>query len=168
MIRRGIFLLILFFAAFVVMTEYRGASAQTDDDIGSFLQHGQECYHRGDLKGAALEFENVLLIDRQNFSARVWLAQIFLDLKDLEKARSLLREAALQAPDHPRVIQLQKLMGEIKKPVKVDETDLVAREALSQIGSATKVRPFGLVIPGVICLFLLILKSAKKSQKKMK
>ncbi len=121
---------------------------QTDEDIDGFLQAGQECYNRGELTSAALEFENILLIDRQNFSARVWLAQVYVDMKDLEKARKLLAEAALQAPDHPRVIQLQKIIGSGKtqeKPVRT--ADPVVREALTLIGSGTSLRQYGLVIP---------------------
>lgn len=120
---------------------------QTEEDIQGFLKTGQECYAKNDLMGATIEFENVLLIDRQNFSARVWLAQIYADLKDLEKARRFLREAASQAPDHPRVVQLQKLLGEIKKPVKLKVNDPVSHEAMTLLGKGTRLRKYGLVIP---------------------
>lgn len=126
---------------------YHVVRAQTDDDVSQFLQTGQDCYGRGELAAAALEFENVLLIDRQNFSALVWLAQVYVDMKDLDKARKLLMEASLQAPDHPRVIQLQKMLGEIRKPVSVKAADPVVKEALTLIGSGTRLRQFGLVIP---------------------
>lgn len=121
--------------------------SQTEEDIDSFIAAGQQCYERGDLVGAALEFENVLMIDERNFSARVWLAQIYADLKDLEKARSLLREAALQAPDHPRVVKLQKLLGEISKPVELPVSDPVIHETMTLLGKDTRLRKFGLVIP---------------------
>ena len=122
--------------------------AQTEEDINGFLLTGQECYNRGELPAAALEFENILLIDRQNFAARVWLAQVYIDLKDFEKARKLLSEASLQAPDHPRVIQLQKILGASKPAVtKNRAADPVVREALTLIGSGTSLRQFGLVIP---------------------
>ncbi|NLF97397.1 MAG: tetratricopeptide repeat protein [Candidatus Riflebacteria bacterium] len=121
--------------------------AQTQEDISSFLQQGQDCYNRGDLTGAALEFENILMIDRQNFAARVWLAQVYIDLKALDKARHILREAALQAPDHPRVIQLQKMLGEIKTPVSLLNIDPVKTEAIALLGSGTRLRRYGLVIP---------------------
>lgn len=147
MIFRAMAFLVMVVMVLTFMTESSVVKAQTDDDISSFIQLGQECYQRGDLTGAALEFENVLLIDRQNFSARVWMAQVYVDLKDLDKARNILREAAFQAPDHPRVIQLQKLLGEIKKPVSVASVDPMAKETLARIGSATRLRPFGLVIP---------------------
>ncbi|NCB37492.1 MAG: tetratricopeptide repeat protein [Erysipelotrichia bacterium] len=147
MIFRSITLAIFFVFALAAGAGYYSVMAQTDDDVSSFLQAGQKCYERGDLSGAALEFENILLIDRQNFSARVWLAQVYVDLKDMEQARRLLREAALQAPEHPRVVQLQKMLGEIKKPVVTKAADPVISEAMVLIGSGTRLRPYGLVIP---------------------
>lgn len=139
------------FASALLLTATAGyftVNAQADDDVELFLQAGQECYNKGELANAALEFENILLIDRQNFSARVWLAQVYLDMKNFDKARRLLIEASLQAPDHPRVIQLQKMLGEVKKPAEtVKIVDPVVREALTLIGSGTSHRQFGLVIP---------------------
>jgi len=143
-------LLKIFALILVIMLFHSGlktVKAQTEEDISAFLQQGQDCYNRGDLTGAALEFENILMIDRQNFAARVWLAQVYIDLKALDKARHILREAALQAPDHPRVIQLQKMLGEIKTPVSLLNIDPVKTEALSLLGSGTRLRRFGLVIP---------------------
>ncbi len=93
-------------------------NAQTDDDVEGFLKAGKACYRRGKLNEAALEFENVLIIDRSNFQARIWLAQIYIDKKDYTNARKLLIEASLQAPDHPRVKELQKLLGDAGKTVK--------------------------------------------------
>lgn len=135
-------------AMFFAVSDHPGAIAQTDEDISLFLQAGQECYNKGELANAALEFENILLIDRQNFAARIWLTQVYLDMKDIDKARNLLTEASLQAPDHPKVIQLQKMIGELKKPVTIIRaTDPVVREALTLIGSGTRLRQYGLVIP---------------------
>jgi len=91
-----------------------GLAAQTPGDIAEFLSAGQKCYAKGDLDAAAIEFENVLLIDKNNFSAQVWLAQVYADLKNIKEARRLLRRAAAQAPDHPRVERLQKLLGTLK------------------------------------------------------
>ena len=121
--------------------------AQTDDDIEGFLKAGKACYRRGMLKEAALEFENVLIIDRTNFQARIWLAQIYIDKKDYTNARKLLIEASLQAPDHPRVKELQKLLGDAGKTVKPDLVDPVIAETIAGIASATKHREYGLVIP---------------------
>ncbi len=121
--------------------------AQTEEDIEGFIAAGQQSYNKGDLMGAALEFENVLMIDSHNFSARTWLAQVYADLKDLEKARKFLREAAAQAPDHPRVVQLQKLLGEIEKPVKIETNDPVVHETITLLGKDTRLRKYGLVIP---------------------
>lgn len=136
--------LLLFFTVICPQTTLFG---QTEEDIQEFLKMGQEFYTKNDLMGAAIEFENVLMIDRKNFSARVWLAQVYADLKDIEKARNCLREAASQAPDHPRVVQLQKLLGEIKKPVNLKFNDPVINEAMTLIGSGTRLRKYGLVIP---------------------
>ncbi len=122
-------------------------NAQTQEDINGFIAQGQKLYTAGDLAGAAIEFENVLMIDRQNFSARVWLTQIYADQKSIDKARKLLREARLQAPDHPRVLQLQKLLGSVVEPSVNIRKDPVVAETLSLIGSGTRLRPFGLVIP---------------------
>ncbi len=121
--------------------------SQSDDDVEGFLKAGRQSYEKNDLAGAALEFENVLMIDQANFSARVWLAQIYADLKDMEKARKFLREAALQAPDHPKVIQLQKLIGESKENKPVKESDPVVHETMTLLGKDTRLRKFGLVIP---------------------
>ena len=79
------------FASALLLTATAGyftVNAQADDDVELFLQAGQECYNKGELANAALEFENILLIDRKNFSARVWLAQVYLDMKNFDKARS--------------------------------------------------------------------------------
>ncbi|HAE40616.1 MAG TPA: hypothetical protein DCG57_18580 [Candidatus Riflebacteria bacterium] len=138
----GLIVVILLFHS-----DWRLVKAQTHEDISGFLQQGQDCYKRGDLTGAALEFENVLMLDRQNFAARVWLTQVYIDLKALEKARKILREASLQAPDHPRVIELQKMLGGIKTPVSMLNIDPVKTETLSLIGSGTRLRRYGLVIP---------------------
>jgi Flp pilus assembly protein TadD len=122
-------------------------NAQTDDDIEGFLKTGKAFYRRGKLNEAALEFENVLIIDRSNFQARIWLAQIYIDKKDFTNARKLLIEASLQAPDHPRVKELQKLLGDAGKTVKPDLVDPVIAETIAGIASATKHREYGLVIP---------------------
>ncbi len=140
-----VFSLIIFLMLF--HSSWRLARAQTEEDISGFLQQGQDCYSHGDLTGAALEFENVLTIDRHNFAARVWLAQVYIDLKILDKARQILREAALQAPDHPKVVQLQKMLGEIKNPVSLLNIDPVKTESLALLGSGTRLRRYGLVIP---------------------
>ncbi|MBU1106145.1 MAG: tetratricopeptide repeat protein [Candidatus Riflebacteria bacterium] len=147
MMSRWLKLLALLTLILVFHSDLKLVKAQTQEDISGFLQQGQECYNRGDLTGAALEFENVLLIDRQNFSARTWLAQVYIDLKALDKARKILREAALQAPDHPRVVQLQKMLGEITTSVSLLNIDPVKTEAMALIGSSTRLRRFGLVIP---------------------
>lgn len=121
--------------------------AQTPEDIAQFMQAGQKAYNQGDLTAAALEFENVLIIDQANFSAKVWLVQVYADLKDFTKARQLLREASLQAPDHPRIVQLHQLLGETRqRPVPI-EKDPLTDEVLSTIGVNTRLRPYGLVIP---------------------
>ena len=122
-------------------------NAQTDDDIEGFLKAGKARYRRGMLNEAALEFENVLIIDKSNFQARIWLAQIYIDKKDYTNARKLLIEASLQAPDHPRVKELQKLLGDAGKTVKQDLVDPIIAETIAGIASATKHREYGIVIP---------------------
>ncbi len=123
------------------------ANAQTDEDIAGFLKYGQKCYNSGDLSGAAIEFENILLIDRKNFEAQIWLAQVYADMKEIDKAKKVLREASIQAPDHPKVIQLTQILGgegDVKNKV---QSDLVLYEALTLLGSGTRLRKYGLVIP---------------------
>ena len=110
----------LFLLCCLLLLSNVSLNAQTDDDIEGFLKTGKACYRRGMLSEAALEFENVLIIDRSNFQARIWLAQIYIDKKDYTNARKLLIEASLQAPDHPRVKELQKLLGDAGKTVKPD------------------------------------------------
>lgn len=121
-------------------------AAQTED-IQDFLKAGQASYAKGRLDEAALEFENVLMIDKSNFLAKVFLAQIYIDRRDATNAKRLLSEACLQAPGHPKVQELQKLLGmnlECKKP---DLVDPVIAETLGCIASTTRKRPFGIVIP---------------------
>ena len=122
-------------------------NAQIDDDIDSFLKAGKACYRRGLINEAALEFENVLIIDKSNFQAKLWLAQIYIDKKDFTNARKLLIEASLQAPDHPRVKELQRLLGEAGKTIKQDLVDPIIAETIAGIASSTKHREYGLVIP---------------------
>ncbi len=121
--------------------------AYTDDDIDEFLHAGELYYKKGLIKEATLEFENVLIIDKSNFQARIWLAQIYIDKKDIVNARKLLTEASIQAPGHPKVVALQKLLGEQFSPVKPDLIDPVIAETIGGIASATKQRKYGLVIP---------------------
>lgn len=137
----------LLFASMLLNEFNSPALAQTDDDVEGFLKAGQYCYNQGKLDEAALEFENVLIIDKKNFLARVWLAQIYIDKKDLVNARRLLTEASLQAPDHPKVMQLQQLLGNAGENVKPKLVDHVIAETIDGIASATKSRDFGIVIP---------------------
>jgi tetratricopeptide (TPR) repeat protein len=124
-----------------------GLFAQTQEDIQGFLAAGQLAYNDGELMGAALEFENVLMLDSGNFSAKVWLAQVYADLKDFEKSRAFLRQAAMQAPDHPRVAALQKMLGDKKNNQKNVKHDPVTNEAMTLLGKNTNLRRYGLVIP---------------------
>lgn len=121
--------------------------AQSDDDINEFLKSGKACYAKGLLNEAMLEFENVLIIDKTNFQARIWLAQIYIDKKDLVNARKLLTEASLQKPNHSKVKELQKLIGEANDYIKQDLVDPVIAETIYIIASSTKRRQYGLVIP---------------------
>lgn len=123
------------------------AWAYTDDDIEGFLKAGKACYKRGMLDEASLEFENVLIIDKTNLQAKIWLAQVYIDKKDLNHAKKLLSEASLEAPNHPKVKELQKLLGISFKDVKPDLVDPVIAETIGGIASATKSRRYGLVIP---------------------
>ena len=111
--------------------------AQTPTDSDYFLRAGIDCYNKGQLDEAVIEFENVLLLDKTSFEAKVWLAQAYIDLKHLEKAGEVLYEASLQAPDHPKIEQLRNILEEksvtVKKPA----------EAVP----GKRLRPFGLVIP---------------------
>ncbi len=121
--------------------------AHTDEDINGFLKAGKYCYQKGMLDEAALEFENVLIMDKTNLQAKLWLTQIYIDKKDLKHARKLLSEASLEAPDNNRVKELQKLLGISYKDVKPDLVDPVIAETINGIASATKSRKYGLVIP---------------------
>lgn len=138
---------ISFFIAIFLLLFSVALSAQTPGDIAEFLNAGQKCYTRGDLEAAAIEFENVLLIDKNNFSAQVWLAQVYADLKNIKEARRLLRLAAAQAPDHPRVEKLQKLLGTLKGKKPQTSKDPVIEETFNLLGKSTSLRKYGLVIP---------------------
>ena len=142
--RKSFFIILCFFS---LLSSETFLYAQTDEDLEGFIEAGKKCYRRGMLNEAALEFENALIIDRHNFQARIWLAQLYIDKKDYANARKLLTEASLQAPDHPRVKELQKLLGEAGRNVKQDLVDPVIAETISGIASATKHRKYGIVIP---------------------
>ncbi len=123
-------------------------AAQEDSDIIEFMAAGKKAYEKGDLAGAAVEFENVLMLDERNFDAKVWLAQIYVDKKQVDKARKLLAELQRMAPGHARVAALAKLIGTDEGLHAIaTETDLVVYEALTLLGSGTRQRPFGLVVP---------------------
>ncbi|MDD3000649.1 MAG: tetratricopeptide repeat protein [Candidatus Riflebacteria bacterium] len=111
--------------------------AQTPSDSDYFLKSGIDCYNKGMLDDAAIEFENVLLLNKMSFEAKVWLAQTYIDLKQLDKAGEILYEAALQAPDHPKVVQLREILGKNAAEIKAAEDS----------PSKKRLRPFGLVIP---------------------
>lgn len=119
---------------------------QTLTDFDFFLKEGIKCYNEGKIDDALVEFENVLLLDKNNFEAKIWIAQIYIDKKDTENAEKLLNEASLSAPDHPKVKQLKKLLGHgyDSKPIMHDP---VVYEVITEMASGTKLRPFGLVIP---------------------
>lgn len=122
--------------------------AQDPSDVVEFLAAGKKAYEKGDLAGAAVEFENVLLLEPRHFEAKVWLAQIYIDRKQVDKARKLLAELQRQAPGHARVAALARLLGpEVGAPSKQKESDLVVYETLTLIGSGTRLRPYGLVVP---------------------
>ncbi len=120
--------------------------SQTPTDFDFFLKEGIKCYNQGQIDDALVEFENVLLLDKNNFEAKIWIAQIYIDKKDIENAKKLIDEAAVAAPDHPKIKQLQELLGSSgeSKPMKHDP---VVYEIIADIASGTKLRPYGLVIP---------------------
>lgn len=130
-------------------------SAQTPEDIEDFMNQGREAYKKGDLQGAAIEFENVVLIDSGHFEAQLWLAQVYTDLKDLSRARSIMARLRKNAADHPRVIELAKLLdvSESKKAespkdfIPPKNSDPLIAETMAGLASATRLRPFGLVVP---------------------
>jgi len=144
---RGRLVLLAFLAGASIDMGSIRAVAQEPDDVREFLQRGQACYQKRDLAGAALEFENVLLLDTSNFEASIWLSQIYADQKNMFKARQMLQQAKKIMPTHARVISLEKLFGTEKPRVTKKETDLVMHEALTLLGSGSRLRPFGLVVP---------------------
>ena len=121
--------------------------AYTSEDINDFIKAGKACYRLGKLDEAALEFENVLIMDKTNFDAKIWLTQIYIDKKDIVHAKKILTEASLQNPKHNRVKELQKLLGVSTTNVKPNLVDPVIAETISEIASATKRRKYGLVVP---------------------
>ncbi|OIP26413.1 hypothetical protein AUK22_06755 [bacterium CG2_30_54_10] len=135
------------FAVFAVFAVPAPAMAQDDTDVTDFLDNGKKAYEKGDLMGASIEFENVLLIDSRNFDAKIWLVQVYADLKQTDKARKLLSEVQRQAPGHARVQSLAKLLGTEAQPPGKKEGDLVVYETLTLLGSGTRLREYGLVVP---------------------
>ncbi|MFZ2957298.1 MAG: tetratricopeptide repeat protein [Candidatus Ozemobacteraceae bacterium] len=98
------FVLLGFFLTFAVQ-------AQEGDEAADFLKRGIDLYKSRDVQNAVVEFENVLLIDSTNIDAQIWLVRIYADLKQIKKAHDLLTILKKQAPDHPRVQELETLFG---------------------------------------------------------
>ncbi len=74
----------------------RLVSAETQSDVASVLETGNELLEAGDLQGAAEVFAAVLHEDRENAEALAGLAQCYLKSGDIERARQTLQ---LVAPD---------------------------------------------------------------------
>lgn len=154
---------ILLVLTFIGVSGASNCYAQLTEDIRGFLRNGNECYQCGDLAGAQLEFENVLLLDPGNFEARLWLTQVYTDRKDFAQARRMLRLACAQAPDHPRVQALQQMLQSDTNtetstatstatstkmvPASATVDDMVVFETVTLLGSGTRLRPYGLVVP---------------------
>ncbi|HNV68122.1 MAG TPA: tetratricopeptide repeat protein [Candidatus Ozemobacteraceae bacterium] len=123
------------------------AMAQMSEDINEFLTAGKACYQKRDLLGAQTEFENVLLLDPRNLDAMVCLVRVYADRKELRKAQDMLSRARQVNSDHAAVKELTTLLGSDRGHVKAKEADLVTYEALTLLGSGTRQRPYGLVVP---------------------
>lgn len=137
--------IIILICFFCIALSHSLIFAQTQEDITSFLSTGQKLYQNGKLAGAQIEFENVLIIDAKNFEAKIWLAQVFADLKNMEKAKELILEAAKQAPDHPKVVQIMKLIGASQPLPNLDDT--IKQESMILLGGNSSIRKYGIVIP---------------------
>jgi tetratricopeptide (TPR) repeat protein len=117
-------------------------------DVQEFLKAGKACFEKNDFSGAALEFENVLLIDPRNLGAKIWLGRTYFELKNRRKAIELFELARTQDPEDPEVLELGRTLGEGPAKVSHRETDLVMHETLTLLGEKKdRPRQYGLVIP---------------------
>ncbi|MBF0499985.1 MAG: tetratricopeptide repeat protein [Candidatus Riflebacteria bacterium] len=105
--KRYLFLLVFFCVVFI-----SSCYAQESDEATEFLKRGADLYKSLDLKNAVIEFENVLLIEPSNIDAQAWLVRIYADLKQVKRAQDLLATLKKQAPDHPKVKELEALFGD--------------------------------------------------------
>lgn len=146
-----------FFCILFVIIYIPFVFSQTVDDIKDFLNSGIKLYKNGKLDEALIEFENVLLLDPNNFEAQLWLAQIYIDKKQLSRARILLEKLSKHKPNHPKVNALISL---INKPTsdnnqksisnvssrKSSSKDIIISSNLLHKNSAKKSK-LGIVIP---------------------
>ncbi|MBF0547350.1 MAG: tetratricopeptide repeat protein [Candidatus Riflebacteria bacterium] len=125
------------------------AFAFEEDEITSFLKRGEVLYSGRDLKGAEIEFENVLLLDPENVEAQIWLVKVYADLKKIQKAKELFEKVSKIAPNHVKLKGLKELLGGTspQKSKRKKEPDPVIFETIALLGSSTPARPFGFVIP---------------------
>jgi len=139
---RGILTILFLVGSFIIPL-----FAQESEDIAEFFTRGKECYEKRDLQNAAVELENVLLLDPGHLDAKILLIKVYGDLKEIKKAQDLLKAALAQDPDNAELKSLEKLFGGEKPKVKKKEGDLVLHETLTLLGNKTPPRPLGLVIP---------------------
>jgi len=140
-------ILVLLLTTFLLLICLLPGIAQDLDEINDFLKRGKECYDKKDFLGAIVEYENVLLLDSTNLDAKITLGQIYLDQKNTLKAKQILLQAQTQAPNNSKIKQLLKLIGSATSKPSKKEGDPVVYEALTLLGSDTRLRPYGLVIP---------------------
>ena len=136
-----------FLVFFLLWTSFFPIFAQEAEDITEFFNRGKECYSKRDLANAAVELENVLLLDPGHLDAKILLIRVYGDLKDKKKAQDILKAAIAQDPKNPELLELEKLFGGGNAKVTKKEGDLVLHETITLLGTKKPLRPFGLVIP---------------------
>lgn len=137
----------LFFVLVLLGVLWAPLLAQEVEDILDFFNKGKELYSKQKWREAALEFENVLMLDSKHLDAKIFLVKIYGNLKETKKAQDLLKGLQSQAPSNAEVKELVKLFGSQKPRVPTKESDLVLHETLTLLGAKPALRPFGLVIP---------------------
>ena len=110
--------------------EYQRALALAPNDTEPHINIGIGLAMRGDLNGAARQFEQVVAIDPTYLSAYGYLAKLYVDAKQFDLAEQWAHKGLVEAPDaaisHMVLAHVYQAEGRI--PVAVDQFQLALRE----------------------------------------
>jgi Flp pilus assembly protein TadD len=98
-----------------------GAGARQDVNLETLTQ-GEELFRSGQLEKAAEKFNEVVKRDANNAAALVWLGEIALSRRDIQKAQGYAQRAERANPNHAPVHSLLGAIYEERKDPKRRES----------------------------------------------